>query len=91
MAMVQSPLFWVKQRSSAAQGIEAVTEGTRHVTRHILVATDGSDTAQKAVTLAAELAAKFDVPLTVGHVLQYGRHADGDGAHGRGWNTSSMR
>jgi len=28
MAMVQSPLFWVKQRSSAAQGIEAVTEGT---------------------------------------------------------------
>ena len=46
------------------------------MTRHILVATDGSDTAQKAVTLAAELAAKFDVPLTVGHVLQYGRRAD---------------
>jgi nucleotide-binding universal stress UspA family protein len=46
------------------------------VTKHILVATDGSDTAQKAITLAAELAAKFDVPLTVGHVLQYGRLAD---------------
>ncbi|HAW46067.1 MAG TPA: universal stress protein [Roseovarius sp.] len=40
---------------------------------HILVATDGSDTANKAIDLAAELAAKFDVPLTVGHVLQFGR------------------
>jgi len=40
---------------------------------HILVATDGSDSAAKAIDLAAELAAKFDVPLTIGHVLQFGR------------------
>ena len=40
---------------------------------HILVATDGSDTANKAIDLAAELAAAFDVPLTIGHVLQFGR------------------
>lgn len=40
---------------------------------HILVATDGSKTAGKAVDLAAELAAKFDVPLTIGHVMQFGR------------------
>ena len=43
------------------------------MTKHILVATDGSDTASRAVALAAELAAKLDVPLTVGHVLQFGR------------------
>lgn len=40
---------------------------------HIFVATDGSDTANKAIDLAAELAATFDVPLTIGHVLQFGR------------------
>lgn len=37
----------------------------------ILVATDGSKTADRAVGLAAELAAKLSVPLTVGHVLQH--------------------
>lgn len=42
---------------------------------HIFVATDGSEAAHDAVDLAAELAAKFDVPLTIGHVLQYGRTA----------------
>lgn len=41
--------------------------------KHILVATDGSDTAARAVAWAAEVAAKFDVPLTVAHVLQHGR------------------
>ncbi|MFX0541455.1 universal stress protein [Roseovarius sp. S4756] len=41
--------------------------------QHILVATDGSETAQKAVTMAAELAAKFDIPLTIGHALQFGK------------------
>lgn len=41
--------------------------------KHILVATDGSDTASRAVTWAAEVAAKFDVPLTVAHVLHHGR------------------
>ncbi len=41
--------------------------------RHILVATDGSDTATRAVDWAAEVAAKFDVPLTIAHVLQHGR------------------
>jgi len=41
--------------------------------KHILVATDGSDTAARAVAWAAEVAAKFDVPLTIVHVLQHGR------------------
>lgn len=41
--------------------------------QHILVATDGSDTAMQAIDLAAEIAGKFDVPLTIGHVLQFGR------------------
>jgi len=41
--------------------------------RHIFVAVDGSDTSMKAVDLAAEIAARFDVPLTTGHVLQFGR------------------
>jgi len=41
--------------------------------QHILVATDGSDAAMKAVDLVAELAARFEVPLTIGHVLQFGR------------------
>lgn len=44
--------------------------------KHIFVATDGSDTAMKAVDLAAELAAKFDVPLTVGHAYQFGRSSE---------------
>jgi len=44
--------------------------------KHILVATDGSDTAGRAVDLAADLAAKLDVPLTVGHVLQHGARAE---------------
>ncbi|MCZ0813298.1 MAG: universal stress protein [Pseudomonadota bacterium] len=44
--------------------------------QHIFVATDGSDTAMRAVDLAAEIAAKFDVPLTVGHVLHFGRPAE---------------
>lgn len=42
--------------------------------KHILVATDGSPTAYKAVDLAAEIAAKFGSELTVGHVL----HRDSD-------------
>lgn len=44
--------------------------------KHIFVATDGSDSAMKAIDLAAELAAKFDVPLTVGHVNQFGRPSE---------------
>jgi nucleotide-binding universal stress UspA family protein len=43
---------------------------------HIFVATDGSDTAMRAVDLAAEIAAAFDVPLTIGHVLQHGKPVD---------------
>jgi nucleotide-binding universal stress UspA family protein len=39
---------------------------------NILVATDGSDTANRAVDHAADLAARLGVPLTVGHVLQHG-------------------
>lgn len=44
--------------------------------KHIFVAVDGSDAALTAVDLAAELAAKFDVPLTIGHVEQFGRPAE---------------
>lgn len=40
---------------------------------HILVATDGSDTAMRAVELASEIAAKFEVPLTVAHAMHFGR------------------
>ena len=43
---------------------------------HILVATDGSDPAHAAVDMAADLAAKFDVPLTIGHVMQFDRPTD---------------
>lgn len=43
------------------------------MTNHVFVATDGSDTAMKAVDLAADLAVRLGVPLTVGHVLQFGR------------------
>lgn len=41
--------------------------------KHVFVATDGSDAAMKAIDMAAEMAAKFDVPLTVGHVLHFSR------------------
>ncbi len=44
--------------------------------RHIFVAVDGSDAALAAVDFAARMAAGFDVPLTVGHVLQFGRPAE---------------
>ncbi|KRS15111.1 universal stress protein [Roseovarius indicus] len=44
--------------------------------QHIFVATDGSDTAMKAVDLASEIATEFGVPLTVGHVLQFGRPSE---------------
>ncbi len=44
--------------------------------KHIFVATDGSDNAMAAVDFAAEIAAKFDVPLTIGHVLQLGRPSE---------------
>ncbi|WP_161492556.1 universal stress protein [Pseudophaeobacter leonis] len=43
---------------------------------NILVATDGSETAGRAVELAANLAARLDVPMTVGHVLQHGARAE---------------
>jgi nucleotide-binding universal stress UspA family protein len=43
------------------------------MTKHILVATDGSDTAMRAVELAGEMAAKFEVPLTVAHAIHFGR------------------
>lgn len=43
--------------------------------KHIFVATDGSDTAMAAVDMAAEMAAKFGVPLTIGHVYRFGRPA----------------
>jgi len=43
------------------------------MTKHILVATDGSDTAMRAVDLAAEIAAKFEAPLTVAHAIHFGR------------------
>lgn len=44
--------------------------------KHIFVATDGSDHAAAAVDLAAELAAKFDIPLTIGHVLRFDRSSE---------------
>lgn len=43
---------------------------------NILVATDGSDTAGRAVDLAAYLAARLGASLTVGHVLQHGARAE---------------
>lgn len=43
---------------------------------NILVATDGSDTAARAVDLAADLAARLGASLTVGHVLQHGAQAE---------------
>lgn len=44
------------------------------MTKHIFVATDGSDMAAKAVGMAATLAARLEVPLTIGHVLQFGQN-----------------
>ncbi len=44
--------------------------------KHIFVATDGSDHAAAAVDLAAELAARFDLPLTIGHVLRFDRPSE---------------
>lgn len=38
---------------------------------NILAATDGSDTANRAVDLAADLAARLGIPMTIGHVLQH--------------------
>lgn len=43
---------------------------------NILVATDGSETADRAVDLAADLAARLGVPMTVGHVLQHGARVE---------------
>ncbi len=38
---------------------------------NILVATDGSETADRAVEFATDLALRLDVPMTIGHVLQH--------------------
>jgi nucleotide-binding universal stress UspA family protein len=43
--------------------------------KSIFVATDGSDSATKAVRIAAEMAAAFECTLTVGHVIHFGRSA----------------
>jgi nucleotide-binding universal stress UspA family protein len=43
---------------------------------NILVATDGSDTADRAIDLAADLASRLGVPLTVGHVLHHGARTE---------------
>lgn len=40
--------------------------------KKILVATDGSDHASRAVNAAADLAAKYDAELIIGHVLLHG-------------------
>ncbi|MGB8622972.1 MAG: universal stress protein [Paracoccaceae bacterium] len=47
------------------------------MTRHILVATDGSEAASRAVETAAELAAKLGAKLTVGHVLMHREPPEG--------------
>ena len=44
--------------------------------KHIFVATDGSDAAGRAIDEAATLSAALNIPLTVGHVLQFGRPAE---------------
>jgi len=46
------------------------------MTQHIFVATDGSDVSLKAVEFASRQSAAFGVPLTIGHVLQFGRPGD---------------
>ncbi|PWE29390.1 universal stress protein [Maritimibacter sp. 55A14] len=43
------------------------------MTKQILVATDGSKTAGRAVAFASEMAARFEVPLTILHVLHHDR------------------
>jgi nucleotide-binding universal stress UspA family protein len=43
--------------------------------KHILAATDGSDSACKAVDLAAEISVKFGAELTIIHVLVHGNRA----------------
>lgn len=43
--------------------------------KHILAATDGSGSANKAVDLAAEIAVKFGAELTIIHVLVHGHRA----------------
>ncbi len=47
------------------------------MTRHILVATDGSETGARAVTMAADLAAGLGAKLTVGHVLMHSEPPEG--------------
>lgn len=44
--------------------------------KHIFVATDGSDAAGRAVDEAAALSAALNIPLSIGHVLQFGRPAE---------------
>lgn len=51
-------------------------KGDENMISNILVATDGSDTAGRAVDLAADLASRLGVPLTVGHVLQHGARSE---------------
>ena len=46
------------------------------MTQHAFVATDGSPAAGRAVDMAGDIAAKFQVPLTIGHVLHFGRDAE---------------
>lgn len=43
--------------------------------KHVLVATDGSDNARKAVRAAADIAAGAKAELTIVHVLMHGRPA----------------
>jgi nucleotide-binding universal stress UspA family protein len=59
---------WLVKQSTFDVGLK----GERSMFSNILVATDGSDTANRAVDHAADLAARLGVPLTVGHVLQHG-------------------
>jgi len=44
--------------------------------KNVLVATDGSDSAAKAVDLAAEIASKFGAELTIVHVLVHGHRTE---------------
>ncbi|ASY65768.1 Universal stress protein UspA-related nucleotide-binding protein (plasmid) [Sinorhizobium sojae CCBAU 05684] len=46
------------------------------MTKHILVATDGSDQAREAVTMAADLAKALNARLTVLHVILHGLRAE---------------
>lgn len=46
------------------------------MTKHILVATDGSDKAREAVTMAADLAKALNARLTVLHVILHGLRAE---------------